>query len=112
MADDRETPPSFESAVHAYEHTGHAGDRPPQHRVDLTEAPRWPAAQRPPAAPLAGEGPQERVVRHEVSSPGRLGFGFGFGFAAGVWTFRLLVTLVGVAALVLLIWQLLSGVLR
>ncbi|HEX9462135.1 MAG TPA: hypothetical protein VGB82_06010 [Alphaproteobacteria bacterium] len=104
---------SFVEATHAYEHTVHAADQP-RHRLDLTEAPRWPKP-RPPAAPKVGvDGAArepETVIHHRVDSPARLGFGFGFGFAAGLWTFRALIGLIFAAALLLALWRLLSAAL-
>lgn len=88
---DTPEPPDFSTASHAYEHAEHAGDRP-QHRIDVTDAPRWPTPPAPAARPTAGLArPEERVVTHRVESPGRTAFTFGFGFAAGMWTFRALV---------------------
>jgi hypothetical protein len=86
-------PPEFSSASHAYEHAEHAGDRPPAHRLDVTDAPRWPAA---PPGPRLGDParPVQHVVTHRVDSPTRSAFKFGFGFAAGEWTFRVLILVV------------------
>ncbi|MBV8537986.1 MAG: hypothetical protein JO128_20480 [Alphaproteobacteria bacterium] len=82
----------FSNASHAYEHAEHAVDRAVPHRLDVTDAPRWPAnPQRPaPARPI------QHVVTHthRVESPTKSAFKFGFGFAAGVWTFRVLVLVV------------------
>lgn len=87
---DTPEPPEFSAASHAYEHAEHAGDHP-AHRLDVTDAPRWP---KPPPTPAAlSARPEERVLTHRIESPGRTAFRFGFGFAAGVWTFRALVLL-------------------
>lgn len=84
-------PTDFSNASHAYEHAEHAADHP-AHRLDVTDAPRWPASQRPPAAMP----PTQHIVTHthQVESPTRSAFKLGFGFAAGVWTFRVLVLVV------------------
>lgn len=90
---DTPDPPEFSAASHAYEHAEHAGDQP-QHRLDLTDSPRWPKPPAPPARPAAGPArPDEHVVTHRVETPTRTAFKFGFGFAAGEWTFRALVLL-------------------
>lgn len=91
---DTPEPPDFSATSHAYEHAEHAGDHP-AHRVDVTDAPRWPT---PPQAPVVRPAPEhaqpeERVLTHRVESPARTAFQFGFGFAAGAWTFRALVLL-------------------
>jgi hypothetical protein len=112
MAEKSKPDTPFVAATHAYEHTVHVADQP-RHRLDLTEAPRWPTP-RPPAAPTAGVAGAEpdSVVRHRVDSPARLGFGFGFGFAAGMWTFRAAMGLVAAGILLLAVWRLLSAALH
>lgn len=84
--------PEFSTASHAYEHAEHAADQP-AHRLDVTDAPRWPVPT-PAAPPRAAAGPAraaEHLVTHRVENPTRSAFKFGFGFAAGIWTFRALV---------------------
>lgn len=90
---DTPEPSDFSNASHAYEHAEHVADHP-AHRLDVTDAPKWPAspAPRPPAA----QQPTQHVVAHthQIESPTKSAFKFGFGFAAGVWTFRVLVLVV------------------
>ena len=99
--------------AHVYEDVGHAADAQPPHRLDVVEAAAWPRPRpvltpRPAPAPATGD----RVVRHRLEAPTRIGFGLGFGFAAGVWTFRAATTLIAGVALLVAIWHLLSMVLR
>jgi len=85
-------PTDFSAASHAYEHAEHAGDRP-VHRLDVTDAPKWPASPPRPASPGR---PAEQVVTHthRIEQPTGTAFKFGFGFAAGVGAFRVLVLIV------------------
>ena len=98
-------PSDFSTASHAYEHAEHAGDHP-LHRVDVTDAPRWPPSPPRPRPADAGA-PTQHVVTHRVEAPGRAGFKFGFGFALGVGTFRALVLIVIWTALAVVIGSLL-----
>ena len=86
-------PSDFSNASHAYEHAEHAGDHP-VHRLDVTDAPRWPA--NPSAQHPSPARPTQHVVTHthRIEQPTRTAFKFGFGFAAGVGAFRVLVLIV------------------
>jgi hypothetical protein len=85
-------PTDFSAAAHAYEHAEHAGDRP-LHRLDVIDAPKWPAS--PPRPALPGR-PAGQVVTHthRIEQPAGTAFKVGFGFAAGVAAFRVLVLIV------------------
>ena len=85
-------PTDFSAASHAYEHAEHAGDRP-AHRLDVTDAPKWPATSPRPASPVRPAG-QAVTHTHRIEHPTGTAFKFGFGFAAGVGAFRVLVLIV------------------
>ncbi len=90
---DTPEPSDYSNASHAYDHAEHISDHP-VHRLDVTDAPKWPAdaSPRPPAA----QRPVQHVVTHthQVAQPTGTAFKFGFGFAAGVGAFRALVLIV------------------
>ncbi len=104
---DRPEPSDFSNASHAYEHAEHAGEHP-VHRVDVTDAPKWPASPPRPAAAPAQHLVQHAVAHtHRIEKPTSTAFKFGFGFAAGVGTFRVLVFIVAWTTLAIVLGSLL-----
>jgi hypothetical protein len=99
----------FDSATHAYHHTLDVSGGG-AHRVDLlVGTPVAPPAQiRMPFAGAPREPEVSRVI-HEVGSPVKTSFKLGFGFTAGAWSFRVIVQVLIIGALIVLGLRLLSA---